>query len=438
MSDMYAPCPCGSGRKFKFCCYEKRETVRGVPEDVLARRAAEFPVSGCFVNENWDDLGLAHVVVMRQLPDGSSLVGGYLVDTFCRGVKASLVTCVVRAELHAFLKTFPATLKEISYEDARSILLGAVEFADRFGFSPDENWHTAAPIVESGRPFDRKFEFGRNGQPFYIQGPDDPDADDIPGISHDEILFEEQSAEISSLLEDGNFEAASREIDDLSRDYPERWEPLLYKASCLALQGQTEKAIPLLEQAIAIEPSAEAYFNLASAHKLLSHVEEWIACLRKVVELDGPRSDIGKRASADIEEFASSIRKTDGISLDQFFEAGRKFNGALDHLSAGRFEDAERGFSEVLKIRPRHVQSYGNLGLAYAGLGDRRRALECLDTAISLDPGYRPAIDNRKIVMDTPPGERLTLSTMRIINFYQDKVEARPSPRPAVLPLDSP
>jgi lipoprotein NlpI len=76
--------------------------------------------------------------------------------------------------------------------------------------------------------------------------------------------------------------------------------------------------------------------------------------------------------------------------------------------------------------------------LAYAGLGDRRRALECLDTAISLDPGYRPAIDNRKILMDTPPGERLALSTMRVVDFYEDKVKARPGPRPAVLPLDSP
>jgi tetratricopeptide (TPR) repeat protein len=438
MSDMYAPCPCGSGRKFKFCCYEKRKAVRGVPEDVLARRAAEFPASRCYVNQNWDDLGLAHVVVMRQLPDGSSLVGGYLVDTFCMGVKASLVTCVVRAELHAFLKTFPGTLQEISYEDARSIILGAVEFAGGFGFSPDENWDTASPIVESGRPFDRKFEFGRNGQPFYIQGPGDPDADDIFSISDDESVFEEQSDKISSLLERGDFEAADRKIDELSRDYPERWEPLLYKASCLALQGQAEKAIPLLEQAIAIKPSAEAYFNLASAHKSIFHLEEWIACLQKVVELDGRRGDIGKRAAADIEEFASSIRETDGISLDEFFEAGHTFKAALDHLSAGRLEDAVRGFSEVLKVRPRHVQSHGNLGLAYAGLGDRGRALGFLDTAISLDPGYQPAIDNRKILMNTPPGERLALSTMRIINFYEDKMTARRSPRPAVLRVDSP
>ena len=70
--------------------------------------------------------------------------------------------------------------------------------------------------------------------------------------------------------------------------------------------------------------------------------------------------------------------------------------------------------------------------------GAYSEAVSELSTAISLDPGYRPAIDNRKILMDTPPGERLALSTMRVVDFYEDKVKARPGPRPAVLPLDSP
>ena len=28
-------------------------------------------------------------------------------------------------------------------------------------------------VLESGRPFDRKFKFGKDGKPFYVQGPND-------------------------------------------------------------------------------------------------------------------------------------------------------------------------------------------------------------------------------------------------------------------------
>jgi tetratricopeptide (TPR) repeat protein len=113
------------------------------------------------------------------------------------------------------------------------------------------------------------------------------------------------------------------------------------------------------------------------------------------------------------------------------------FKQAAEHLSSGRFEEAARGFSEVVKVLPRHVQAYGNLGLAYVGLGDRRQALECLETAISIDPGYQPAIDNRKILMDTPLDKRVVVDASRSVDFYGDRARAHAGPRPAVLPLDS-
>ncbi len=44
--DMYAPCPCGSGKKFKFCCYQKQreqtrivEVVAGSGKDGKRKRA---------------------------------------------------------------------------------------------------------------------------------------------------------------------------------------------------------------------------------------------------------------------------------------------------------------------------------------------------------------------------------------------------------------
>src|SRR5438045_3086982 len=86
MNDKYEPCSRGSGKKFKFCCYEKREPLRGVSAEALARRAAEFPVDQCFISRHWKERGIAQVLVVRQLLDGMSLMGVYLVDVFCLGI----------------------------------------------------------------------------------------------------------------------------------------------------------------------------------------------------------------------------------------------------------------------------------------------------------------------------------------------------------------
>jgi hypothetical protein len=44
MNDKYAPCPCGSGKKFKFCGYEKGASLRSLSDEALAGRAADFRV----------------------------------------------------------------------------------------------------------------------------------------------------------------------------------------------------------------------------------------------------------------------------------------------------------------------------------------------------------------------------------------------------------
>ena len=64
-------------------------------------------------------------------------------------------------------------LVPIDYEDARSIILGGIEYARKLGFSPNQDWKDSKHVVEPDRPFNKKFEFGRDGQPLYIQGPSD-------------------------------------------------------------------------------------------------------------------------------------------------------------------------------------------------------------------------------------------------------------------------
>ena len=78
------------------------------------------------------------------------------------------------------------------------------------------------------------------------------------------------------------------------------------------------------------------------------------------------------------------VRETlfkDGVfkSLDAYIENESLFDRAFQCLSDRHFSEAVELFNRVLKHNPKHVQSFGNLGLAYAGLGRRADALACLD-----------------------------------------------------------
>lgn len=83
--------------------------------------------------------------------------------------------------------------------------------------------------------------------------------------------------------------------------------------------------------------------------------------------------------------------------------------------------DVDDKVNRVLEQNPNHVQSYGNLGLAYAQLGKKALALECLDKALALDPGYEPARFNRLNVVQMQEGESLT-ARCEETEYYAEKL----------------
>ena len=83
-------------------------------------------------------------------------------------------------------------------------------------------------------------------------------------------------------------------------------------------------------------------------------------------------------------------------------------------------------FNSVLQLESNHTQSHGNLGIAYAALGDRDAALRHLNRAIELDPRYEPAIVNRRVLLALQPGEKLRFDAIREIDFYGDRLFGSP------------
>ena len=172
--DPYQSCPCGSGKKYKFCCREKEQLINQEHPRTLVKNAAQYPVYECHINECWHDEGLATIFIVRQLPNLKYILGTYLVDTLCLGLKNTFCNAnLLYSSIKTVLGKTPMEMISIEYEDARSIILGAIQYATGLGFEPNKDWDDSKHIVEPERPFNNKFEFGRGGKPLYIQGPND-------------------------------------------------------------------------------------------------------------------------------------------------------------------------------------------------------------------------------------------------------------------------
>lgn len=172
--DPYQPCPCGSGRKYKFCCRAKEVAINNEPPRALIKKSVEFSIFQCLVNTDWQEQGLASIFVLRQLPNQKFILGSYLVDVLCLGLKDTFCNANLSAQaVQGMLATVPMQMEAIEYEDARGIILGGIEFARNLGFGPNPDWKDSQHMVEPERPFSPKFEFGMHGKPMYIAGPYD-------------------------------------------------------------------------------------------------------------------------------------------------------------------------------------------------------------------------------------------------------------------------
>ncbi len=89
-------------------------------------------------------------------------------------------------------------------------------------------------------------------------------------------------------------------------------------------------------------------------------------------------------------------------------------------MENGKWEKAMLGFKECLKLHEDHQQSYGNLGICYAQLGQKAKAIEAYDKALEIDPNYEPAIANKIMVERIQEGEKLNVAQFESIEYYKD------------------
>lgn len=153
--------------------------VKLSPKNYIRSKARSLPFGPCYVNDNWTEMGLAVVWVTRQQPSGKYIVGWYLVDIYCLGVKnADFYFGVTADEFKDISNQYEnrsnLTFAPVTSTIAQNIIYGALEYAEDLGFSPHKDFETPEYILD---PADRiefvEIEFGKNGKPFYSSGPSD-------------------------------------------------------------------------------------------------------------------------------------------------------------------------------------------------------------------------------------------------------------------------
>lgn len=109
------------------------------PENYVRTQARSLPIDTCYINEGWEEVGLAHVIVNRRHVTGNLTYALYLVDTNCLGIKDTwFVFNVTPDELEESLVR--GRFEAIDYNLAHNIIYGAEAFAADYGFKAHKDW----------------------------------------------------------------------------------------------------------------------------------------------------------------------------------------------------------------------------------------------------------------------------------------------------------
>ena len=141
----------------------------------------QYPIHECLVPEGLFETGLGTVIWTRRTPDGRIAISAFIVDVYCLGVKNALFTITSEQEYENVIKR--GTIEShggqeflsITPDCARKLIEGAVSYAAELGFTPHRDYQNAKGIFGNAdsNACTETFEYGHEGKPFYMRGPNE-------------------------------------------------------------------------------------------------------------------------------------------------------------------------------------------------------------------------------------------------------------------------
>ncbi|WP_293348565.1 MULTISPECIES: DNA-binding response regulator [unclassified Microcoleus] len=151
-----------------------------------AEKGDLLPVAQCLVDVNFANVllrnetteagGLGLVMVTRSKGYNRFVAATYLIDYWCLGVKDAMPprNCNDSQYKNLIENSYSPFVgyEEISLEQAQALVWGAIAYAKTLGFKPHRDFEESKAHL--GEPTSEiSLKFGRDGKPYYIEGPYD-------------------------------------------------------------------------------------------------------------------------------------------------------------------------------------------------------------------------------------------------------------------------
>lgn len=149
------------------------------PQKYIIKNGRSLPFHECYINEDWQESGLATFFISKKMHGGNYIFVLYLVDIYCLGLKNTLLKFnITEPEKKKLFELFISNHQSPERCDivlAHDIIFGAIDYAKKLGFEPHKDFKITEyllnpDLISNGID---EIEFGREGKPFYISGPND-------------------------------------------------------------------------------------------------------------------------------------------------------------------------------------------------------------------------------------------------------------------------
>lgn len=154
---------------------------QGQGKGLRPEKYLEYPILECLVGDSIHRIGMGSVLLARETPYAEVAVSAFVVDIYCLGVKEAFFTVMKKSDYMTKLKPLLTKteetqgLRDSDPAYARKLLKEAQAYAETLGFEPAEDYWRAEKLFGEADVSlcQTEFEFGRDGKPCYIQGPND-------------------------------------------------------------------------------------------------------------------------------------------------------------------------------------------------------------------------------------------------------------------------
>ncbi|NEX16350.1 MAG: hypothetical protein C1943_06915 [Halochromatium sp.] len=145
----------------------------------MASHYAHLPIHECLAPTILFEMGIGSLIWARRSQEGQIAVSAFVVDVFCLGVKNAMFHFMeedrYEHEMKPALSQSQGQWERLHPSCARKLIEGAADYAADLGFSAHRDYRNARGIFgdvdASACP--TRFDYGSDGQPFYIQGPNE-------------------------------------------------------------------------------------------------------------------------------------------------------------------------------------------------------------------------------------------------------------------------